>query len=215
MFSSIRSFALMIAVLAASTAAHTTASSALTPPSLSIAKLSGAQALPLVRTGARPLGGSSARPAFGYTPRHGHRRHRASPGRWFPRNGAFFGGRQQGWFKHHSWFNGEPRRLGSPFRPDRATGRPLGPTVNSTAPSTTATPGPISGNPSAGVTLQQKAFTALARQSYPSALPRKPRVRHVNRDARPHRAVPRPHVRWSHRKGARRNTAMSAYIRRF
>ena len=169
------------------------------------------------KTGMRPIAGAyrPSRPAgsgmisgqHGHGFVHGYRqRHHG---------GSWFAGRS--WFGHHSWFNGKPHRHSS---------RPLRPTASQTAAVPEAAlpaakfgkpsqRGEISANPRAGVTLQDKAYRALIRATYPVALKPAPRIRHVNRHQKRHlHAASRPHVRWSSKSG-RRNTAMAPYIRRY
>jgi len=171
------------------------------------------------RAGMQVIGGAyvpatSSRPGaitgqYGHRPRAGHGAHR---------RGGWFAGKR--WFSHRKWFAGNQRRAAGSIGPIKpgVTGPAAqnGKVALTGKPPATARLGRIAGtNRKSGVTLQQKALKQLVRDSYPVSLKPTPRIRHVKRH-RQH--VRRPaagsHVRWSNR-GKLRNTALSAYIRRY
>lgn len=171
------------------------------------------------KTGMQVIGGAyrpsaASRPGaitgqYGHRPRAGHGAHR---------HGGWFAGKR--WFGHRKWFAGKPRRAAGrigPVKPALGGGGVHQGAVALTGKSdSSARPGRIAGsNRKSGVTLQQKALKKLVRDSYPVTLKPTPRIRHVKRH---HQHLRRPaassHVRWSSR-GKQRNTALSAYIRRY
>lgn len=173
------------------------------------------------KTGMRPIAGAyrSSRPAGSgsISGQHGHGHHRGAHNRHH--GGNWFTG--DSWFGHHGWFNARPKRqsVGS-IKPATAQAATSSGPASTGKPAPAARSGAIAGNnPRAGVTLQDKAYRALIRATYPVALKHKPLVRHVNRHAkRPRKIVAQSathsHVRWSSKTG-RRNTALAPYIRRY